>query len=376
VAARFRGGWQVGGFLAGWRGLRRFWIGILLALGIGAVALEVLGPPPSLVQSPGRPGVHAGSLAVDHAPSEAHGAPRPAPPPAVSQASQLTSRLSRPGRDVPGPIADPDPSLLEPYLDAANLKLPRIAVDGRPPMAAYAAGFDPTSLRPRVGMLIAGIGLSEADSVAAIKNLPGGVTLAISPYAGDISYLLVIARVTEHEYLLSIPMEPQGYPVNDPDDRHALMTSLSPADNLDRLRWVLSRLTGYVGVTNALGQMHGERLAGVPDQFASVLDEVGHRGLLFVDARIGQQTLPFVWNRSVDMVIDAGPVDAAVLDQRLDALTHSALDKGSALGLVQVPRAVTLARVLAWTNSLVAKGLALAPVSALVLPPAKREAER
>jgi polysaccharide deacetylase 2 family uncharacterized protein YibQ len=249
-------------------------------------------------------------------------------------------------------------------------------MDGRPPMAMYAAGFDPSTVRPRVGMLIAGIGMSEADSLAAIKNLPGAVTLAISPYAGDIGRLLAAARITEHEYLLSIPMEPQGYPVNDPDDRHALMTSLAPAENLNRLRWLLSRMTGYVGVTSAFGQLRGERLAGVPDQLAPVLQEVGHRGLLFVDARTGQPTLPDAWNRSVDVVIDDGHIDATILDQRLDGLTHTALDKGSALGIVLVPRPVTLARVAAWTNTLVAKGLALAPVSALVSRPAKQDAEK
>ncbi len=240
-------------------------------------------------------------------------------------------------------------------------------------MAAYAAGFDPSSLRPRVGLLVAGIGMSQAASLSAIKDLPGGVTLAISPYAGDIEHLLATARVTEHEYLLSVPMEPQGYPMNDPDDRHALMSSLPPAENLERLRWVLSRLSGYVGVTSALGQMRGERLADLPDQFNPVLREVARRGLLFVDARTGQPPAAHAWNRSVDMVIDNDPVDAATLDQRLDALTHMALDKGSALGLVMVPRPVTVARVAAWTNALGEKGLALAPVSALALPPAKQD---
>ncbi len=240
-------------------------------------------------------------------------------------------------------------------------------------MAVYAAGFDPSSLRPRVGLLIAGIGMSEAVSLSAIKDLPGGVTLAVSPYAGDIGHLLDAARMSEHEYLLAIPMEPQGYPVNDPDDRHALMTSLAPAENLDRLRWALSRLTGYVGVTTALGQMHGERLAGMPDQFGPVLEEVAHRGLLFVDARTGQLPAAWAWNRPVDLTIDDDPEDADALDRRLDALTHLALDKGSALGLVSLPRPVALARVAAWTNTLVAKGLALAPVSALVLPPAKQD---
>jgi polysaccharide deacetylase 2 family uncharacterized protein YibQ len=122
--------------------------------------------------------------------------------------------------------------------------------------------------------------------------------------------------------------------------------------------------------------MRGERLAEATDQLGSVLEEVGRRGLLFVDARTGQVPLPFAWHRSVDVAIDDDPVTAAALDQRLDALTHAALDKGSALGIVWVPRPVTLSRVLAWTNTLAAKGLALAPVSALMLPPAKPETDK
>ena len=71
----------------------------------------------------------------------------------------------------------------------------------------------------------------------------------------------------------------------------------------------------------------------MPDQFASVLEEAGHRGLLFVDARTAQAVAQGVWNRSIDVTIDDDPVDATVLDQRLDQLTHTALDKGSALGI-------------------------------------------
>jgi uncharacterized protein len=338
-----------------------------------AGVLEVLGPPPGSTLRAGEPKgdadpLSAGQKKVGRDVKISNGG--------LQLAAKSVEHPGRPGRGAPGPIADPDPSLLEPYSADPNLGLPRIAMDGRAPMSAYAAGFDPTSMRPRVGMLIAGIGMSETDSLAAMKNLPGGVSLVISPYASNIGHLLDVARLTEHEYLLSVPMEPQGYPVNDPDDRHALMTSLAPAENQERLRWVLSRLAGYVGVTNALGQMAGERLAAVPDQFGPMLEEVAHRGLLFVDARAGQPVLPYAWNRSVDMVIDSDPVDGPVLEQRLDALSRAALDKGSALGIVWVPRPLTLERVAAWTNTLVAKGLALAPVSALVLSPVKREAAK
>jgi len=370
MAAPPFGMWRPGGFLAGWHGLLRFWVLVLVVMGAGAGVIEMVGPLslPEMAATgsvrhtdplPAKPETHDIKPVLPKV--EAHVTPQPSPP------------AIRPGRTTGGPIIDPDPALQEPYPGGKNLSLPRISEDGRAPMATYAAGFDPSNLRPRVGIVIAGIGMDEAESLAAIKDLPEGVTLAISPYAGDVDHLLAAARITEHEYLLSIPMEPDGYPVNDPDDRHALMTSLSPAENLERLRWVLSRLAGYVGVTNALGQMHGERLSDMPGQLDPVLAEVAHRGLLFVDARAGRPLLAGAWNRSVDVQIDADPVDAAAVDQRLNALTRMALEKRSALGLVSAPRPMTLTRVVAWINTLTEKGVALAPVSALVRPPAKQE---
>ena len=139
---------------------------------------------------------------------------------------------------------------------------------------------------------------------------------------------------------------------------------------------ILGRITGYVGVTNALGSMRGERLTGMADQLDAVLEEVGNRGLLFLDARIGQKIRTHAWNRSADLVLDDDPLDAAMLDKRLDALARLALDKGSALGIVSAPRPVAVERVTAWANTLPSKGLALAPVSALVLAPANQDQKK
>ena len=130
-------------------------------------------------------------------------------------------------------------------------------------MQVYAAGFDGSSRRPRVGLRLAGAGLNQADSEAAIRLLPGGVTLAVSPYAQNPAKVLAAARAAEHEYLLSIPMEPQGFPLNDPGNQ-ALMTSLSPEQNRSRLEWMLSRIAGYIGAVGAEGSMRGERFARCP----------------------------------------------------------------------------------------------------------------
>jgi len=248
--------------------------------------------------------------------------------------------------------------------------MPRIAIDGRMPMQVYAAGFDRSARRPQVGLLIAGIGLNQTDSEAAIRSLPGGVTLAVSPYAANPAKLLALARMAEHEYLLSIPMEPQGYPLNDPGPQ-ALMANLAPDQNHTRLEWALSRIAGYAGATGALGSMRGERFASLADQMKLVVTELAERGLLYVDPRPGSAPSPAVWSRTVNIVIDE-PATAPDIDDKLARLTKLAREQGSALGLATVVRPVTTDRIAVWANGLVADGLALAPVSALVQPPATK----
>jgi polysaccharide deacetylase 2 family uncharacterized protein YibQ len=362
--------------LHGWRGLGAFWLAVLLLLGGGAAWLQMLGPPapPLHVEAArARPQVAAAAVAATastaaSAATASTAAPAPIPPPLVTERRE-TSSADRPGRDTPGPVADPDPALLEPTPGAPSDMLPRIAEDGRRPMQAYAAGFDRSSRRPRIGILLAGIGLNQEDSAKAIADLPGGITLAVSPYATRLSQLLSSARLGGHEYLLSVPMEPQGFPANDPGPR-ALMTGLSPAENLDRLRWLLARVGGYVGVTNGLGSLRGERLAGVAAQMDPILAELARRGLLYVDARPagagGVAVEPLVWSRDVDLLVDQ-PIDD--IDVKLAQLEQIAHDRGDALGLAGAPSPVVVRHLAAWANGLLDRGLALAPVSALVRPP-------
>lgn len=344
----------------GWRGLAIFWAALLVALGAGAGLLQSLGPP----APPARTTASVTPVAA--------AAPAPIPAAAIIRpVAQTQAPDSRPGRGTPGPVADPDPALQEPA-PGMDGTLPRIAEDGRMPMQVYAAGFDRSSQRPRVGLLLAGVGLNGALSEQAIRDLPGAITLAVSPYAQDPAHLLTEARVAEHEYLISIPMEPESYPLNDPGN-HALTTSNTPADNARQLVWALSRIVGYVGATGALGLTRGERFASIPVDMDPVLTMIAARGLLYVDPRPAQPRpparLPHVWSREVDLVIDE-PADAPAIDAKLTALTRIAQQTGSALGLAGAVRPVTIERIAAWANELAAQGVVLAPVSALVQPPA------
>jgi uncharacterized protein len=328
----------------GWRGLGVFWISVLVILAVGGATLQWLGPPAS------PPRVMAGL-----------------PP---SRPGVVAVRV-HPGRTATGPITGPDPLLIEGTTGAQDhgaVGLPRIAPDGRAPMQVYAAGFDPTTKTPRIGLVLAGIGPDAAASTDAIAALPAAVTLAISPYTTAPDGVLQAARLAGHEYMLSIPMEPQGYPQNDPGPR-ALSTAVSPAENAQRLDWILGRMAGYAGVTGAFGEMRGERFAAVADQMGPVLASLASRGLLYVDPRPGAAPLPSVWSCDVDVVID-DPASPDSIDEHLAELERRAHDTGVAIGLVSAPRPGTIAHIKAWAGNLAARGAVLAPISALVARPA------
>src|SRR4029079_18687189 len=85
-----------------------------------------------------------------------------------------------------------------------------------------------------------------------------------------------IARADGHEVLLQIPLEPNNYPTENPGP-HTLLTTLPPDENMKRLEWLMSRYTGYVGVTNLMGA----KFEATQNALTPVLEEVKARGLLY-----------------------------------------------------------------------------------------------
>jgi len=317
----------------GWRGLGLFWAAILLVTGLGAAVLQIAGPPHAIVPPP--------------EPAPAATAPEaPSPPPRSDQ------------------IASPQPGLLEPSKAFPPAMLPKLGPDGKTARVVYARAFDAADTRPRIALVMTGLGMSDADSRAAIQALPGPVTLAFSPYAGGADALVELCRKSGHEMLISIPMEPQGFPLNDAGS-HSLLTAAPPAQNAANLEWVLSRIQGYAGAVGALDGMRGERFAEQTSSLKAMLDEFGRRGLLYVDPRPGRVGKPADMPvRGVDLVVDDPPARAEI-EAKLAALERMAREKGAAVGLAGPLRPVTVERVAAWARGLGDRGIALAPVSAL-----------
>lgn len=257
----------------------------------------------------------------------------------------------------------PDPALVERTAEGA---LPAIAGDGRTPWQTYARPFAHDDARPRIALVMSDLGLSSAATRDALARLPGPVTLAFPAHAPDLPAWIERARRDGHEVLLDLPAEPEAYPKDDPGP-DALMVMLPAEENLRRLRRLLARGAGYVGVTT----LSGSGFTAAPDAVGPVAGELARRGLALLDGRASDRSFlaraatgTAVPRAIADVRVDRSPSPAAI-DAELAALLEIARRDGTAVGVVS-PYPVTLERLGLWLPRLAAEGVALAPVSAVV----------
>ncbi len=249
--------------------------------------------------------------------------------------------------------------------------LPRIADDGRRPSHVYARPIKISALpQPgepaRIAVLITGLGLSDIETTSAIQKLPGAVTLALGPYGSNLQSWMRKAREGGHEVMLQVPLEPFDYPDNDPGP-HTLLTNLTPKENEKRLHWILSRVTGYVGVTNHMGtKFQAARSALQP-----VLKEIGKRGLLYVDNGTSQRSTAKKTAEDLNLGFAKSEIniDAAKTGDGIDAalakLESIAKENGLAIAVASsLP--ITIDRLSEWAKTLKDKDLVLIPLSAAI----------
>ena len=263
------------------------------------------------------------------------------------------------------PLTLPDPQ----YGEASDFgTLPRTR-GSQGVWKANARPFDGPADKPRVTIIVTGLGLSRASTLAAISQTPGGITLAFDPYTRNLDEWLGLGRSSGHEALVQLPMEPSDFPISDPGPL-ALLTDLDATQNIQRLHQVLASATGYTGVI----QVMGSKFAASEAALRPALDEMKKRGVLFVSVPSGSEDRGFavaqeigVPSARVDLKLDR-ELTAAAIDDRISELERLAREKGRAVGIAEA-YPITLARLSVWGQTLSLKEIQLAPASAIVQIP-------
>ncbi|MBV9510111.1 MAG: divergent polysaccharide deacetylase family protein [Caulobacteraceae bacterium] len=239
-------------------------------------------------------------------------------------------------------------------------QLPVIGPDGQTPAEAYARPFQSNG-KPKIALVIGGLGLNAKATRQAIEQLPPEVTLSFVPYAEGLQGWIDLARANGHEVLLETPMEPKDYPDNDPGP-YTLMAGDPPQATIGRLEWLLSRATGYFGLTNYLGS----KFVATNKAMAAFMLGVRKHGLAFIDdGSAVSDSGDGAPRASADRVIDDQLAGDAI-DQQLLGLEASALQNGQALGS-GFAYPITLDEVNRWAQALPQRGYQLAPASALMM---------
>ncbi|MBL4789946.1 MAG: divergent polysaccharide deacetylase family protein, partial [Kordiimonadaceae bacterium] len=205
-----------------------------------------------------------------------------------SAAVEAGGQLPAPGQNtaaVTPAVASPPPGLpIKPIAEllenTSEGPLPKIGDDGRVSYNVYAAPRNSDITLSRIAILVTDLGKKANNTKRAVQELPAEISLGFSVYGRDLHSWGQQARSAGHEVLLAIPMEPTGYPQNDPGPL-TLLTSNAASQNARLLRSSLARFSGYVGVVN----LNGSRFIAASDSIRPVLDELKRRGLMFVDNR-------------------------------------------------------------------------------------------
>jgi polysaccharide deacetylase 2 family uncharacterized protein YibQ len=364
-----------------------------LAIGLGAIAVLAVSSAIALRERPFR----NPAVTVTSTPEVAAAKPIPAaePPAEVAVARPPVQQTAR-NKDGPsiihvnpenagqgnGVIIIRDPSALGQNLSIAHLPdkaliedsetgpLPIRAADGRRPVDVYARPWS-GARGARVAIVIGGLAVSQTGTQEAIEKLPAEVTLAFAPQGNSIGRWMQAARRKGHEILMQAPLEPFDYPNVDPG-RNTLTVAATPEENLQNLRWTLSRTTNYTGVMNYMGA----RFVGDANAMEPVMAELAKRGLLYLDdgstARSVAPDLalkdrvPFA---SGDAIID-GERDRGAILKKLDQLEATARAKGFALGTGSAFD-VTIDAVTSWVAEAKKRGIEIVPVSAVTMDPEK-----
>lgn len=244
--------------------------------------------------------------------------------------------------------------------------LPITSKDGRQSWQVYSRPFNQKDSRPRVAIVFVGLGVSAKATNTVIKKMPVSISLGYAPHAKSLKNWINISRAKGHEVLVDLPMEPFDYPRNDPGP-YTLLTTLPEDQNQYRFYWVLSRFTGYVGVTVFMGS----KFTTQPNKLRPIIREIRSRGLMLLDIRENPLSSALSIARKMetpsvarDYLIDDNLNKKSIRD-RLKQLEQLATSRGYAVGIAR-PYPLSIEEVKRWTEKSSQNKLALIPISAIL----------
>ena len=220
----------------------------------------------------------------------------------------------------------------------------------------------------RIALIITGLGMNEALTHKAIKDLPTNVTMAFTPYTPLLRQFLTDNKVNGHEALLLIPMEGQHYPLT--DSGPLMLKRGDPKTMTANLDVLLTKGTDIIGVMD----MGGSALMQNKEAVGSLFRYLHDKKILFVDGRSallseGPAISTTVKNPyiSVTHILDDAPSPTNI-KKAFDTMADQAHVFSYAIGIIHATP-FSMQFIPTWVKAIKSYGLELVPLSTLVPTP-------
>lgn len=317
-------------------------------------------PAPKKAGPPGEPLPRAQASAPAPSAASGHGREKPAQPvraplppgPVVLPPPAFTSE------DIP-----PDPIRRESFSVALNRPAPGDLIPS-PPIPS----LPPKPVMAQVAVVIDDFG-GDIRMARKFLSLPFPVTFSVLPFEKHSGEIAELAHAHGHEVILHCPMEPRGYPANNPG-RGAILVAMSDEALRRNLRAALDVSPHFLGMNNHMGS----RMTEDAQKMRTVLAELNRRGLFFIDSWTSPNSKAWsvarelkVPTRKRDIFLDHNPSVDAVRNQ-IAKLIRTAKVQGTALAIGH-PREATLKALREASEKFRAEGIEVVHVHDLVSKP-------
>jgi polysaccharide deacetylase 2 family uncharacterized protein YibQ len=243
---------------------------------------------------------------------------------------------------------------------------PQVAAAAPSPQATWKRNsipFRDLGSKPLIAIVIDDVGLDRPHSKRAWE-LPGPLTMSFLPYAKDLRDQAKAAHAHGQELMLHLPMEPTGRADPGPG---ALLVSLSESELKQRVATALDSFDGYVGVNNHMGSRFTANRPGME----TVLKIFKARGLMFLDSRtsaqsVGEQTAQELGVPTMPRNVFLDDDEAPDAVRRRLAETEAIARRQGFVVAIGHPHEVTLQALAEWLPTISAKGMVLAPATAVL----------
>jgi len=231
--------------------------------------------------------------------------------------------------------------------------------------------YEPKVVKPkilfkgRVAIVIDDLGMDRKVAMNLL-DLEMPLSFSVFPFAPYSQEFAKEATKRGRDVLLHLPMEPNGYPGQDPGEGR-LLTTMRKEELLSQLEENLSAVPSVKGVNNHMGSKFTEN----PEMMRTVLEHIQKRGLFFLDSRTTPRTVGFEIAREIGVKTGQRNVfldnerDISKIKAKISELRNLSLRNGEAIGIGH-PYPETVQAIRETVPSFVENGVELVPVSSLL----------